>query len=159
MLNSFHSNHLRLLLGGVLALSLTAGCGTGAIGTEGACASFTCEGNEGFPGYQQDDPQSTRARNMHKLRQAELEAQRAEFQAQQAQFQAQQAQQRALQQAQQQQPAQQGSATTATTTFEAHCCLNGQFFDCPTAAAADACFEDFEPGACTPDFARDAECE
>lgn len=42
---------------------------------------------------------------------------------------------------------------------EAYCCINGQFFDCPSGNAAEACFTSFEPGSCSPDASQNARCD
>lgn len=51
------------------------------------------------------------------------------------------------------------STGTTQTNQEAHCCLNGQFFDCPSASASKTCFDDAEPGDCSADPGQNSRCE
>lgn len=46
-----------------------------------------------------------------------------------------------------------------TTTETAYCCLNGNFFNCGTADASKACFDNAEPGSCVSDPSRNSECD
>ena len=159
-----------------MILGTTVGCASGNIGAKVSCSGFSCQGYEEGPGHQHDDPQGTQARNMHKLQQAEREAQQAEERARQAELQAELQAQQAEQQGAQEEglPEEMGifggsaesekylnteiSIENGKMTVVASCCLNGHFYTCPTAAASEACFENFAPGECVSDFSRNAEC-
>ena len=52
-----------------------------------------------------------------------------------------------------------GLEETTTSESSASCCLNEQFYDCPSGDAASQCSLADGPGDCDRDSSRDDECE
>lgn len=51
------------------------------------------------------------------------------------------------------------SSGSTSGTSSASCCLNGSWFDCPSADASTSCFNTGDPGSCSRNAAKDPGCK